>query len=146
MQTPSLHWGFGWEIPTAELMWRRTSNLCRIAVMWGVSPLSALHRSFRRLQLHQRAYRWAGWVCRGHKVVLEVRETNCNRMEKKLGRIWAPGHRRSLRSWPFTVNNITPLGIITETFISRLLNRRCQRCTLKKQSIWRNVILYWMQL
>lgn len=137
---------------TAEFTWQRTSELSKKALSpssrdtRGVSHLSALRRHFQRLQLPRRAHRWARWcLCRGHKAVLEVKGMNCQQDGTETGNNLGP---RLRCPWPFGINTkYYTLGIITETFISSLLNRKCQRHnTLKKRGLWRNAILHWMQL
>lgn len=90
---------------------------------------------------------WGRWLCRGCKIVLEVRGMNCNRMERKSGRTLAPGHVICLRPWCFRINNkCDTLGKITHLFPAYSTNDAKDINFLEKWGIQRNVILYWMQL
>lgn len=53
------------------------------------------------------------YLCRGSKLVLEVRGVNWNGMEQKLVRTLAPGCARCLCPWPIRINNkYCALGVI----------------------------------
>lgn len=67
-----------------------------------------------------------GCLRRGYKTVLEIRGMSCNRMAENLGRMLVPCCVRSPCPWPFTINNkYYTLGVITQIFISILLDRGC---------------------
>lgn len=122
MQTLSWHQRFGWETLRCRIyvmanIWTLQKccplplGTCGGCLVWVFSVVISEGHSYRGGITGGPV----GDLCRGYKVVLEVRGMNCNRMEQKLGIIPAPGCVRC--PWPFRINSkYYTLGTITNIY------------------------------